>query len=102
MPIPEHYSPEFKAFIAERLKRAKNKRGPGPLNRAANFIRAATRHVMHGLPVVSDEERERRLTICRACEWFIAETERCRKCGCRMRTKASWQQEHCPLTPPKW
>ena len=70
---------------------------PGLLQRAVNFAGAVTRHVMHGLPVVSDEEKERRLGICRLCPQFIADSERCSKCGCAMRTKAAWALERCPL-----
>jgi hypothetical protein len=51
---------------------------------------------------VGDEERDRRLDICRACPEYDAANDRCRKCGCVGKWKAKLATEHCPLDPPKW
>jgi len=63
---------------------------------AANFVVAAVQHVADGMPTVSDEERDRRLDVCRSCSRFIADQGRCSVCGCYMATKASWDQVQCP------
>jgi hypothetical protein len=63
---------------------------------ATNFITSAVEHVAAGMPTVSDEERNRRLDVCRSCPRFIADQERCSVCGCYMATKASWDQVQCP------
>lgn len=76
--------------------------GPGLLKRATSFVRSLVRHVRHGLPTVSEAEKQRRLTICRECEHFEPAGSRCRRCGCRMKLKSVMALEHCPLTPPKW
>jgi hypothetical protein len=75
--------------------------GPGLLTKAKNLATATAKHVSHGLPTVTDEERDRRLAICGGCE-FRTEAGTCRKCGCGLKTKASWALQHCPLNPPKW
>lgn len=48
----------------------------------------------------SDDEAQRRLTICRGCDYFKRESERCAKCGCFLRAKAALALEHCPVG--KW
>ena len=47
----------------------------------------------------SKEERERRLDICRTCEFFT-KYEVCRKCGCAMRAKTRLDRAFCPVH--KW
>jgi hypothetical protein len=49
---------------------------------------------------VSDNEKDRRLSICRSCEFFIKEQERCSKCGCYMAIKTYLKAESCPVG--KW
>src|SRR6187402_1904574 len=44
---------------------------------------------------VSDEEVERRLSICRACEFFTGTN--CSLCGCVARFKAKLKTESCPI-----
>jgi hypothetical protein len=51
---------------------------------------------------VSEEEKNRRLAICKTCEWFDLEVEGCKKCGCNMNWKTRLAGHHCPLDPPKW
>jgi hypothetical protein len=61
-------------------------------------------------PPVSQEEVERRLEICRGCEFFSPNVkalteaeqkqERCIKCGCFMSFKARLRSQHCPIG--KW
>lgn len=52
----------------------------------------------------SQEEVERRFSICKACEFF--QNNSCIKCGCRIvrnrefKNKLLWKNEQCPLN--KW
>lgn len=74
-----------------------------------NFAKAATGEAVArvlGKNVVSDEEIDRRLSICRAClppdGWYRASDERCSHpdCGCWLRRKAAWRGQSCPIK--KW
>lgn len=57
--------------------------------------------VIAGNPLnVSDEEKNRRLSICNSCEFFIRDQERCSKCGCYMAVKTYLKAESCPVG--KW
>ncbi len=47
---------------------------------------------------VTDEERDRRMSICAICEFYTGTT--CKKCGCYIRFKAKLETEHCPIH--KW
>jgi hypothetical protein len=54
---------------------------------------------------VVDEEKERRLSICRGCEFFKLSTlnshlSTCLKCGCALNLKTRLETEHCPIG--KW
>lgn len=51
---------------------------------------------------VSQEEYDRRLTICRSCPEYQPCGPRCRKCGCFLQVKARLESEsgQCPLK--KW
>jgi hypothetical protein len=48
--------------------------------------------------IVSPAEMERRLAICRGCQFFQA--MRCLKCHCFLSLKARLETEHCPIA--KW
>lgn len=67
---------------------------------AANFGGAVLRDLKAGRPRRSAEQVEAILTICRGCDHWRADDQRCGKCGCWIRKKASWTQEHCKLG--KW
>ena len=45
---------------------------------------------------VDDEEKERRLSICRTCPQFRARTQRCSRCGCFMNLKTLLHEANCP------
>jgi hypothetical protein len=72
---------------------------------AGNAARALGRVIsaaVQGEPVfVPDEERDRRLAICRGCAFYDLVQARCTKCGCGG-MKPGLATEHCPLDPPKW
>jgi hypothetical protein len=72
---------------------------PGLVQMGWNFVKAATRHVAAGLPMVDGAEKERRLAVCRECPELRSDG-RCAKCGCGVKDKTSWALEGCPLN--KW
>jgi len=55
--------------------------------KAANFAKAAVKHVAAGMPKVTDEQLKIRLDVCT-------------KCGCNLKIKASWATQDCPIK--KW
>ncbi len=65
-----------------------------------NFVKAAAQHAMSGFNRVSAEEKEKRLEICKSCEFYIAHSKRCSKCGCFLEAKSGWSSQHCPIG--KW
>jgi len=48
----------------------------------------------------SEEEADRRLSICRSCPELISLTQQCKKCGCVMPLKVKLQKAVCPVG--KW
>ena len=73
---------------------------PSPQRQAMNFASAMTKHVLSGFKRVTDEEKNRRLEICKGCPFFISHSNRCEKCGCFLLAKAGWTTQHCPID--KW
>jgi hypothetical protein len=63
---------------------------------AANFVVDAFIHVLNGLPRAPWGLAARRMRICKKCPLFIAESERCSKCGCFLSTKTAWKLSSCP------
>lgn len=76
--------------------------GPGLARRALNLGWAAFRQVGAGLPVVSDEVYDERLSICRTCTSCNVDRMICLEpsCGCSLASKARWGSSDCPLG--KW
>lgn len=65
---------------------------------ASNAAKDLLSWVASGAPISPQELTESRLMICRACEFF--QKNRCTKCGCFMKAKASMVTAKCPLG--KW
>jgi hypothetical protein len=70
-------------------------RGPGLVRKAMNFAGAVARHTLAGLPVVDDATYQARLETCGRCPRLDAEGS-CNLCGCPVRDKAMWGEQHCP------
>ncbi len=51
---------------------------------------------------VPQEEQDRRLAICHACEFWDPAQARCSKCGCFGQWKTWLASQKFPLDPPKW
>jgi hypothetical protein len=49
---------------------------------------------------LTEEQRNRRFEICKACEWLYTPTTTCKKCGCFMVAKTYLQSAECPIG--KW
>ena len=49
---------------------------------------------------VPQDQANSRLSICRGCEFFDKNSERCGKCGCYMAVKTYLRAEKCPVG--KW
>lgn len=45
---------------------------------------------------VSEELKEKRMAICQGCEFYIALTHQCTKCGCIMNLKTQLPHAECP------
>jgi hypothetical protein len=73
---------------------------------AWNYAAALARHVASGLPMLTAEEIEGRLSICRPCSQFDGSA--CRLCGCNCNGKRTWRNklalplERCPDNTPRW
>ena len=50
--------------------------------------------------LVSDQIYNERLEICKSCDWYDPNQNRCKECGCYMLVKARLAGSHCPLD--KW
>ena len=79
---------------------------PSLSQQAKNAVRAVGSvfaSAIHGEPVtVPQEEQDRRLAICHACQHFDSQQHRCRLCGCFANLKARLAGQHCPDDPPRW
>jgi len=73
---------------------------PNLLRKAANLVEAAVDHLEAGMPLVSDQDRERRLEICRSNQCGLYQRgDRCghQACGCFLAVKAGWAEQACPI-----
>ena len=72
---------------------------------ANNLTKALIDWQRAGRPVVTSEQWNRRLSICRGCEYWreFKQTKiaKCMKCGCSS-GKLLLSTSKCPLSPPKW
>lgn len=85
-------------------------RPPSMLRKAANFTKAAVKHVAAGSPQATDEQVAERFAICQSCPMFKATGEgqgECSKCGCGLKavgvagvSKLRWADQACPIG--KW
>jgi hypothetical protein len=49
---------------------------------------------------ISDDLKEKRLSICRECIEYVKLTTQCKKCGCIMEIKTRLEAAECPIG--KW
>lgn len=74
--------------------------GPGLLQRAKNFSKAAGKHIQAGGPKRTQEEINQIVIICKSneCGFYSKKRRICthRDCGCNVKRKAMWKMEKCP------
>lgn len=91
----------------ENIQKSENSemKKPGFKDMANNLTRSLIEWQKSGRPVVTSEQWNKRLTICRGCQYWseIKSTQiaRCLKCGCSS-GKLLLSTSKCPLNPPKW
>jgi len=78
---------------------------PPILEQAENFLKAMGRLAYHKLVrqtnvLVCTDTYEKRYAVCRKCDIFDPDPDRCRKCGCWRSFKIFLKTERCPLD--KW
>lgn len=75
---------------------------PGAMRKATNFGKAIVKHIADGLVRLDEETYQHRLSICRSCDSCDQQRMMCLQpaCGCRLRLKARWHSEVCPIG--KW
>ena len=77
---------------------------PSAFQQARNLVKdiwRAGKNAAQGLPVIAPaEEGFKRLQICEGCDKFDKDTQRCKECGCFMKTKTQLAGASCPLN--KW
>jgi hypothetical protein len=91
--------------ICEASARRRDPAAFPPLTiQAVNLGRAFWDWAVSGFSMATEAEQARRLEVCRACEWFVPESVRCRHmgCGCYLTVKVKLLTSHCPLSSPKW
>jgi len=95
---PEQVGHELLGLLPE------NDGGPGLKDMIVSFSGDMTKWAAAKFAFASKEEVERRLALCRDCEWWDAQalrgTGRCRRCGCSTWAKIRLETSSCPIG--KW
>jgi len=78
----------------------KGQQSPSFFEKVANFAEALIDHAKTGFENVSEEEKNKRMEICKTCDKFDKSTETCNLCGCHCNRKTAWKSSECPLK--KW
>jgi hypothetical protein len=74
---------------------------PEQANNLVSLIQDAIMDAISGNEIfATDEEKDRRLSICRSCPEYHAESIRCKNCGCFLENKVIYTAAKCPLD--KW
>lgn len=89
------------------FKRNVNRKcGPSAVKRVTNFTKSVVKHVFNGMEKSSQEEIDRRLSICNECPLFQDGICKHNECGCnvsnkqKFMNKLAWADQECPLG--KW
>ena len=101
---------EFASQIIDKLDLKTLNNYPPLYVQAFNLLQALTRVgksiVKKEVITVNDEEKQRRLELCKKCDKFEPEAAkgrgRCKICGCVGAWKSRLSTEHCPAPFPKW
>lgn len=77
---------------------------PSTMQKIKNFAGALAGHVKTGMKMCTEEQIDKRFSICQQCEFFVNNT--CNKCGCplvrekKFISKLAWADQECPVG--KW
>lgn len=77
-----------------------NQQLPSKIKMAKNLISATKEHAKTGFAKAGNELQAERLEICKGCEFYIPDQDRCGKCGCPLKSKSAWKSSKCPIG--KW
>jgi hypothetical protein len=67
----------------------------------ASFAFDIVKRALYGQALtVSDEIKQNRLNICKTCDKYDEEPNRCKECGCMLEYKTGFALDSCPLG--KW
>lgn len=105
LPTPEEFQKEVNVRREEFLfKYQQEQQMPSILDEAKDLgktlIESGKRILNGQSPVVPSDEKQRRQSICEACDKYSQEKERCTLCGCFMNIKNWVLDGHCKLG--KW
>jgi hypothetical protein len=67
---------------------------------ATTVVDTVKEHVIQPVIQLDESAVERRLEICRSCDYYIKDSSRCSLCGCFMNFKTRLTQSSCPIG--KW
>lgn len=70
---------------------------PSLAQKAKNFTKAVTKHVIKGFRNVPEDVQKARYDTCKGCEHYNPEKDSCRLCGCKMSVKTGWAEQECPI-----
>lgn len=73
---------------------------PSMAKMAGTFVKSTGKQIFSGNPKRSSSEIKRIIAICRDCDYFNQEKQRCYKCGCKMNRKIPWRTTVCNIG--KW
>jgi hypothetical protein len=76
---------------------------PATSELAVNLLSAVvdeTKAIVAQRPKVTEEERDKRMDVCKSCDRFLLDQSRCSACGCFMEVKTRFRSAQCPLG--KW
>lgn len=93
-------TPEKRAFYIAKWMDDGLLSPPTTYDKATSFLSAMKDYVRSGSQVAPDAVVAARYSMCRECPLFATDTEICRECGCRLKTKCRWAVSECPLG--KW
>lgn len=69
-----------------------------------NIVTSAAEAIEHyrhtKIFIAQERERQRRLNVCKSCEFIVLDDMRCTKCGCFMMVKTGVAASKCPIN--KW
>lgn len=76
------------------------------LNKVLRFTKALYFHIGYGLPKCTQEQINKRYSICLDCEFYDIYNSQCLQCGCnvgvkkKFLNKLAWSDQECPIN--KW